>query len=89
MSDVTHQVKHPAQSIHHSQTTGEDDCLVTVKDRLPARPQCWCERNLEQKRLKLMHTWQLGTMTDKGRLLTDDTVKSRTVVGFTSGKGYA
>ena len=25
----------------------------------------------EQRRLKLTHTWQLWTMTDKGRLLTD------------------
>ena len=27
----------------------------------------------EQRRLKLMHAWQLRTMTDKGRLLTDST----------------
>ena len=29
---------------------------------------------------------QLQTMIDKGRLLTDSTVKSRTVVAFASGK---
>ena len=29
---------------------------------------------------------QLQTMTDKGRLLTDGTVKSRTEVEFASGK---
>ena len=34
--------------------------------------------------LKLTHTWQLRTMADKGRLLTDSTVKSRTVVEFAS-----
>ena len=28
-------------------------------------------------------------MKDKGRLLTDDIVKSRTVVEFASGKGHA
>ena len=32
---------------------------------------------------------RLRTMTDKDRLLTDDTVKSRTVVEFASGKGHA
>ena len=32
---------------------------------------------------------RLATMTDKGRLLTDDTVKSCTVVAFTSDKGHA
>ena len=69
--------------------TGEGDCLVTVEFRLPARAQRWCERSLEQRRLKLMHAWQLRTVTDKGRLLTDGTVKSRTVVGFTAGKGHA
>ena len=42
--------------------------------------------NLEQRRLKLTHAWQLRTMTDKGRLLTGGTVKSHTVVEFTSGK---
>ena len=31
---------------------------------------------------------QLWSITDKGRLLTDGTVKSHTVVEFTSGKGY-
>ena len=31
----------------------------------------------------------LWTMTNKGRLLKDGTVKSRTVVAFASGKGYA
>ena len=33
------------------------------------------KRSLEQKQLKLMHKWQLQTMTDKGRLLTDGTVE--------------
>jgi len=28
-------------------------------------------------------------MTDKGRLLTDGTIKSHTVVEFASGKGHA
>ena len=32
---------------------------------------------------------RLQTMADKGRLLTDGTVKSRTVVEFASGKGNA
>ena len=32
---------------------------------------------------------RLRTMTDKGRLLTDGTVKSRTVVAFALGKGHA
>ena len=32
---------------------------------------------------------RLQIMTDKGRLLTDDTVKSHTVVVFASGKGHA
>ena len=32
---------------------------------------------------------RLWTMTDKGRLLTDGTVKSRTVVAFAPGKGHA
>ena len=32
---------------------------------------------------------RLRTMKDKDRLLTDDTVKSHTVVEFASGKGYA
>jgi len=31
---------------------------------------------------------RLRTMTDKGRLLTDRTIKSRTVVAFASGKGH-
>ena len=31
----------------------------------------------------------LQAMTDKGRLLTDGTVKSRIVVEFASGKGHA
>ena len=68
---------------------GEGDCLVTIEIRLPARAQRWCERSLEQRRLKLMHAWQLQTMTDKGSLFTDSTIKSHTVVEFTSGKGYA
>ena len=62
---------------------------MTIEVMLPARVQRWCERSLEQRQLKLMHTWQLRTVTDKGRLLTDGTVKSRTVVGFTAGKGHA
>ena len=38
-------------------------------------------------------TWRiywkrLLTMTDKGRLLIDGTVKSRTIVEFASGKGH-
>ena len=37
----------------------------------------------ELRRLKLKHAWQLLTMTDKDRLLTDI---SRTVVEFASGK---
>ena len=35
-----------------------------------------------------MKVW-LRTMTDKGRLLTDGTVKSHTVVEFALGKGHA
>ena len=31
---------------------------------LSAREQCRCERSLEQRWLKLMHAWQLWTMTD-------------------------
>ena len=38
------------------------------------------KRSLERKRLKLKHAWKLRTMTDKGRLLPDGTVKSHTVV---------
>ena len=40
------------------------------------------ERSLEQRSLKLMHAWELWTMTNMGRLLTDGTVKSCTVVEF-------
>ena len=46
------------------------------------------ERSLERRRLKLMYAWQLLTMIDKDRLLTDGTVKSRTVVEFASGKAH-
>ena len=48
----------------------------------------WHERSLERRRLKLMHMWQLRTMTDKDRLFTDGTIKSRTVGEFVSGKGH-
>ena len=43
---------------------------------------CACERSLEERSLKLTHAWELRTMTDMGRLLTDGTVKSCTVVEF-------
>ena len=95
MSDVTRQVKHPAQYIHHSQT-------------IHVPPNWWrwllsdywgwatCQsaalvwkKKPGQRRLKLMHAWQLQTVTDKGSLFTDSTIKSHTVVEFTSGKGYA
>ena len=33
-----------------------------------------------------MYAWQLQTITDKGRLLTD---KLHTTVGFATGKGHA
>ena len=40
----------------------------------------------ERRRLKLTHAWLLRTMTDKSRLLTDSSYKSRTVIEFASGK---
>ena len=33
----------------------------------------------ERRQLKLTHVWQLRTMTDKGRLLTDSSCKLRIV----------
>ena len=33
----------------------------------------------EAQRTKTMHAWQLRTMTDRGRLLTDNSYKSRIV----------
>ena len=40
----------------------------------------------ERRLLKLTHAWQLRTVTDKGRLLTDST-DLHTVVEVASGKG--
>jgi len=65
------------------QVAGQAHCRV---DEEPLPERSVSMKPEEWRRLKLTHAWQLRTMTDKDRLLTDDTVKSRTVVEFTSGK---
>ena len=48
-------------------------CPARCRGRTIARMQRQRERNSEWRWLKLMHAWQLWTMTDKGRLLKDGT----------------
>ena len=48
-------------------------CPACCRGRTTARTRGRRERNLEQRRLKLMHPWQLRTVTDKGRLLKGGT----------------
>jgi len=50
--------------------------VASVKDHCQSAALAW-RKHEEWRRLKLMHAWQLRTMTDKSRLLTDSD-KSRT-----------
>ena len=52
---------------------------IRICIRAKVRAQCRRERSLDQRQLKLMHAWQLRAMTEKGRLLTDGSVKPCTV----------
>ena len=61
----------------HSRIVACVPCPAHCWWRATARAQCQREGSLDWRRLKLTHTWQLRTVTDKGRLLTDSNIKSR------------
>ena len=62
-------------------------CTFQICTRAEVKRKCLLFCYLTQHRW-IYWMW-LRTMTDKARLLTDGTIKSRTVVEFTSGKGHA